>query len=77
MRILSRVVFASLLTCSVVFGVAATSPAFGCGQWPDNCCKPGQSCAKPGGGAEDQGPVTGSLPVGLWQGVLVFLDMAL
>jgi hypothetical protein len=38
-------------------GILATTPAFSCGQWPNNCCAPGQQCLGGGPGTGGGGRV--------------------
>ena len=68
MRIVYRLVIAVCLATAVTLGVSATTPAYGCGGWPEPpCCKPGQSCfgGGPGtGGGGGKVEATPEIPEG-------------
>jgi hypothetical protein len=51
-RFASRSLLAVSFLAVFTLGVVATTPAFSCGQWPDNCCKPGQQCKGSGSGSD-------------------------
>jgi hypothetical protein len=78
-RVFTRSLFVVVFLVCFTFGVVATSPAFSCGQWPHNCCAPGQTCAGggtgTGGGGKVDAPAYPTGPESWWVALEIFFDL--